>query len=440
MGYALSIYHIIIILHKGGGRMPERTPGQDGDHSPDYERIYAAVNWGTLSDEDRLGFILGDGDAEAWYSQPYLDVLMRFRQVPEVWGRIIVVWQKMHLRPRDLEAAVDKRLLMQAVSSNGTGPHYPVPTTATALLAKTFPPLRCFVDELLAEGFTILAGKPKKGKPYLALDMSLAIAVGRQAFMKFPTEKAKVLYISLEDGERRLQRRLLQMQSNLRTPEGLDFLYDFPRLGDGALEALTHYAQHYQVIIVDTIGRILPTQTQARKSLSEYQELTDVLGPIQQLALDKRAAIVMIDHLRKASADDDLDAIMGSQGKAGAADHALIYSRKGEEKDGVLKVFSRDLETDKIVLTLVDGHLEFLGKGEVYELDSEQNKIIRILEEEARPMAIPDIMKAMGIQADTHYKRFRVVMHRLYADDRIGRTKRGLYRLYGDDREEGVPF
>ena len=191
------------------------------------------------------------------------------------------------------------------------------------MLAKTFPPLRCFVDELLAEGFTILAGKPKKGKSYLALDMSLSIAVGRQAFMKFPTEQAKVLYVSLEDGERRLQRRLLQIQSNLKTPDGLDFLYSFPRLGDGAFEALTHYAQHYQIIIVDTVGRILPAQTQARKSLSEYQEFTDVLGPIQQLALDNRMAIVMIDHLRKAGADDDLDAIMGSQGKAGAADHAL---------------------------------------------------------------------------------------------------------------------
>jgi RecA-family ATPase len=300
--------------------------------------------------------------------------------------------------------------------------------------------LRCFVDELIAEGLTILAGKPKKGKSYLALDMSLSIAVGRQAFMKFPTEQAKVLYVSLEDGERRLQRRLLQIQSNLRTPEGLDFLYTFQRLGDGALEALTHYAQYYQIIIVDTIGRILPAQTQARKSLSEYQEFTDALGPIQQLALYNRMAIVMIDHLRKAGADDDLDAIMGSQGKAGAADHALIYSRKGEEKDGVLKVFSRDLEAEKFVLTLVSGHLEFLGKGEVYELDSEQNKIINILEEEARPMGIIEVMKAMGIQSDTHYHRFRKVLQRLYAEDRIGKTKRGLYRLYGDERDEGVPF
>lgn len=411
-----------------------------GDPHGAPSRTYQAITWETLTDRQRLEFILGDGDARAWYSEPYQAVLGRFRMQPETWGEIVAVWQDMRRRPGDLEAAVDQRVLQQAVCSNGAAPHYPVPTTATALLAKTFPPLRCFVEDLLAEGLTILAGKPKKGKSYLALDMSLSIAVGRQAFMKFPTERAKVLYVSLEDGERRLQRRLLQIQSNLKTPDGLDFLHTFPRLGDGALEALTHYARQYQVIIIDVIGRILPAQTQTRKSLSEYQEITDVLGPIQQLAQDQRMAVVLIDHLRKASVDDDGDAIMGSQGKIGAADHALIYGRKGEEKDGVLKVISRDLEEDKYVLSLVDGHLEFLGKGEVYELDSEQNRIISILEEEGRPMAIPEIMKALGINGDTHYKRFRMVMSRLYAEDRVGRTKRGHYRMYGEDREEGVPF
>lgn len=311
---------------------------------------------------------------------------------------------------------------------------FPVPQRALDLLGKAFPPLRCFVAEILAEGLTILAGKPKKGKSYLALDMSLSIAVGREAFRKFVTEQARVLYVSLEDGERRVQRRLLQMQPNLATPDGLAFLYEFPRLGEGALEALAHYAQTFQVIIIDVIGRILPPQTAARKSLSEYQELTDTLGPIQLLAQTNRMAIILIDHVRKASADDAGDTIMGSQGKFGVADHALLYSRKGEEKDGVLNILSRDLEEEKIVLTLTEGHLEFLGKGESFEVDSEQNRIIKVLEEERRPMGIPEIMKAMGID-DQHYKRFRVVMHRLYNEDRIGRLhKRGLYTLYGHDR------
>lgn len=387
-------------------------------------------------DYDLLDTLERTPSSDFWHQEQTFREVAALRQDKAAWSRVLTAARQQHILVEPWVAALDETIRR----SNGAGVQYPTPTTAITLLGKQFPPLRCFVEELLAEGLTILAGKPKKGKSYLALDMSLSIAVGREAFMKFPTERSHVLYVSLEDGERRLQRRLRAIQPNLATPQGLDFLYEFPRLGDGALEALAHYAHTYHVIIIDVIGRILPTQTQARKSLSEYQEITDVLGPIQQLAQDNRIAIILIDHLRKASAEDSGDAIMGSQGKIGAADHALIYSRKGEEKDGVLEVIGRDLEQEKFVLSMVNGHLEFLGKGEIYELDSEQNKIIRILSEEARPMGIPEIMRAMGLNSDAHYMRFRQVMSRLYADDRIGRTKRGLYRMYGDDREEGVPF
>jgi len=363
---------------------------------------------------------------------------IRREDPPLYFGELM---QAVGISLRERANAWDRDIATLAQASiNG---QFPTPQTATALLAKTLPPLRCFVEELIAEGLTILAGKPKKGKSYLALDMSLSLSVGREAFMKFPTEKSHVLYVSLEDGERRLQRRLRQIQPNISTPENLHFLYDFPRLGEGALEALQYYSKQFQVIFIDTLGRILPRETPARKSLSEYQEMTDVLGAIQGFAQQQRMAIIVIDHVRKASVEDDGDAIIGTQGKFGAADHALIYGRKGEEKDGVLKVISRDLENERFVLSMVNGHLEFLGKGEIYEMDSEQNKIIKILEEEARPMDIPSIMRAMGITGDAHYKRFRVVMHRLYSEDRVGRTKRGLYRLYGnydEDRVPGVPF
>lgn len=356
---------------------------------------------------------------------------------PAIWGLILSTLEHQGIRAGHIETAIEKAHLLR----NGSeATSYPVPQTATFLLSKTFDPLRCYVEGVLAEGLTLLAGKPKKGKSYLALDMSLSIAVGRQAFQHFFTEKAKVLYVSLEDGERRLQRRLRQIQPNLATPEGLEFLYTFPRLGEGAIEALDFYTKTFGVVIIDVLGRILPAQTPARKSLSEYQEITDTFGPIQQLAQDRGVAIVMIDHVRKASADDAGDTVIGSQGKIGVADHALIYSRKGEEKDGVLNIISRDLDEEKFVLTMTEGHLEFLGKGESFEMDSEQNRIIKILEEEHRPMGIPEIMKAMGL-GDVHYKRFRVVMHRLYSDDRVGRTqKRGLYTLYGHDRYDDVPF
>jgi AAA domain len=370
-----------------------------------------------------------------WHDDSTLLDVAPLLKVRTAKSRILSAARKQGIVIEEFLAAVEE----VSRTRNGQAP-YPQPISGTQTLRTEHDPLRCFVEEILAEGLTILAGKPKKGKSCVALDMSLSISVGRQAFMKFPTLHARVLYVSLEDGPRRIQRRLKGIQANLTTLTHLDFLYTFPRLGAGAFEALAHYAETYQVIIIDTLGRILPTQNTTRQSLSEYQLLTDVLAPIHQLAEDNRMAIVTIDHLRKASVDDDIDGVIGSQAKGGMADHLLFYTRKGREKDGVLQVLGRDLDDEKFVLSMVDGHLEFLGKGEIYELDSEHNKIITILGEEARPMGVRDIMLAMGIHGDTHYERFRKVLQRLYKDDRIGKTQRGLYRLYGEDRAEGVPF
>jgi hypothetical protein len=370
-----------------------------------------------------------------WTDPTTLRAVASLRTDKRAWSRVITAARRHGIV---LDPWIDA--LDEAIRHANGAASFPTPTPGRVILATEHDPLQRFVEEVLVEGLTLLAGKPKKGKSYLALDMSLSIAVGRQAFLKFPTMHSKVLYVSLEDGERRIKRRLLSIQHNLTTPDGLDFLFAFPRLGDGALEALTYYAATYQVIVIDILGRMLPPQIPMNKSLSEYQQFMDLLGPIQKMAEHLHVAIILIDHMRKASAEDDIDTIIGSQGKGGSADHILIYARKGEEKDGVLKVSGRDLEEEKFVLSLVDGHLEFLGKGEIYNLDSEQNKIITILAEEHRPLSTQEIMKAMGIQGDTHYQRFRKVLYRLYADDRIGRTKRGLFRLYGDDREEGVPF
>jgi AAA domain len=316
----------------------------------------------------------------------------------------------------------------------------PRPQPAEELLHEEFPPTRTFVKDILVEGMTFLAGKPKKGKSYMALDMSLALAVGRLAFQHFPTEQARVLYVSLEDGPRRLQRRLRAIQPNISNPKGLDFLYTFPRLGAGAVEQLHAYAQQYEVIIVDVLGRVLPEASVVRKNLSEYQEFTDHLGAIQTLAQEEHIAILIIDHVRKAAAEDVFDTIIGTQGKWGSADNGLVYERKGEEKDAVLHTAGRELEEQKIVLTMTDGHITYMGTGDLFEMDSEQNRIIQILEEEHRPMGLPDLMKALGLN-EAHYKRFRVLMHRLYHEDRIGRTKRGMYTLYGHDRHlDDVPF
>src|SRR4051812_49260965 len=51
--------------------------------------------------------------------------------------------------------------------------------SAAELRSRTFPPVAFCVPDLIPEGLTLIAGKPKIGKSWLALDVCIAVALGR---------------------------------------------------------------------------------------------------------------------------------------------------------------------------------------------------------------------------------------------------------------------
>ena len=79
------------------------------------------------------------------------------------------------------------------------------PIAATELWGKTFPAVRWAVPGLLPEGVTLLAGSPKIGKSWLALGIAVAVATGGIALGTIPVDPGEVLYLALEDTQRRLQ-------------------------------------------------------------------------------------------------------------------------------------------------------------------------------------------------------------------------------------------
>ena len=80
--------------------------------------------------------------------------------------------------------------------------------TAAELQRKTFPPVSYCVPDLIPEGLTIIAGKPKIGKSWLALDICIAVAAGRFCLGERKPVQGDVLYAAMEDNPRRLQRRI----------------------------------------------------------------------------------------------------------------------------------------------------------------------------------------------------------------------------------------
>jgi AAA domain len=217
------------------------------------------------------------------------------------------------------------------------------------LLSWELPPVRWTIPEILPEGLTILAGKPKLGKSWLALSVALSIAAGGVALGAQPVAKGDVLYLALEDNARRLQSRARRLlESMTETPSNLEFALDWPRLGEGGLAYLEEYLKAHpdlRLVVIDTWARIAPPSGERR--CSQYEGDYESLTPLKRLADTYHVSILAVHHLRKTGSSDVLDEIIGSTGVTGAVDGTLILKRDRGQTDATLFVTGRDVEREQ---------------------------------------------------------------------------------------------
>ena len=195
----------------------------------------------------------------------------------------------------------------------------------------TIPPPRPIVEGLLHEGMLLFGGKSKRGKSWLMLNLALAVATGNQVWQHFPTrEPQPVLYLALEDGRGRIQRRLRAIQPGIQTTGKLQLLYDFPLLNDGGIERLRHYIEtwHYRLVILDVLARGNSDRT--------YHDIYRMFAPLQDLHRRLPFCLAMLTHLRKADAEDIFDTLHGMVAYQGAQDTLWVLERPPRDAVGVL--------------------------------------------------------------------------------------------------------
>jgi len=95
--------------------------------------------------------------------------------------------------------------------------------TGAWLDAQVFPPLSYVVPGLVPEGSVLLVGAPKIGKSWLVLAVGLAAASGGKA-LGLDVSKRPVLYLALEDGDRRLQDRCRRLLADDPIPAEFQYL------------------------------------------------------------------------------------------------------------------------------------------------------------------------------------------------------------------------
>lgn len=304
-----------------------------------------------------------------------------------------------------------KESLLKLVSDSkewhppGTKPPKPVlkAITAAALEEKEFPDLLWVVSGLLTEGLTILAGRPKKGKSWMALGLSVAVASGGVALGKIPVEKGDVLYLALEDNERRLKSRLSRIKAEgSRLPAHLHMVTDFPPLQMGGMQALMDWLDKHpktRMVVIDTLGRILPPgKGNSNQFVDDYQ----FMGKLQKLAIDRGIAFLIIHHIRKQGAEYAVDRVAGTTGLTGAADSVWVLDTGKPPASAILHVTGRDIEAQEIALKFDMGFWSIMGEAKEVLISEERREIISLLDQNG-PLTPKEIAETLGRNINALY-------------------------------------
>lgn len=204
-------------------------------------------------------------------------------------------------------------------------------------------PIEYCVDGLISQGLFILAGAPKVGKSWLALDMCLSIAKGEKVLGK-ETSCGHVVYLSLEDSLIRLQNRLYELTDE--PSDNLNFAIMAESISNGLPEQIEYCRKRFddlKIVVIDTLQKV------RNESESSYSSDYKELSVLKSLADKLGIAIVLVHHTRKCSDGDPFNMISGSTGLSGCVDGSmvLIESKRGSRK-AKLYCVGRDIENQEI--------------------------------------------------------------------------------------------
>jgi hypothetical protein len=307
--------------------------------------------------------------------------------------------------------------------------------TGDWLDAQHFQPLRYAVPGILPEGSTLLVGPPKIGKSWAVLDLLLSIAAGGRAFGAIPTgEPRPVLYLALEDGDRRLQDRCRKLLNGGDIPKRFQYMTTIPvgRLVDVVAE-WTARNPDAAAVVLDTLGKVMPQQQPGE---SAYQRDYRVGGRLKRLADEHDGLALLTNHHdRKAGAEDFVETVSGTHGLAGAADTIIVLSRARHETDGLLKVTGRDVAEGEYALNFRDGcawQVAGVDLGAAADVARSRRAISALGDQAGNVVAFvnesdgvraADVAAACGIDERTA----GTYLARLANANRIDKITRGLY-------------
>lgn len=211
--------------------------------------------------------------------------------------------------------------------------------SAATILGTSYPPVEYVVPGLIPEGLTMLVASPKIGKSWMVLGLALASASGGVALGRLRVDRRPVLYLALEDGERRLQGRLRTIHG---TPEaGLLFKTSLGHFGpvDVISAFIDRHAEDRPLVILDTLGKVRGVGNGADNYGRDYTQMSQLKSCVDSCP---GSSLIVVHHTNKGEHGDFLSGVSGTQGLAGAADTIAVIQRERNSPEGALHITSRD--------------------------------------------------------------------------------------------------
>lgn len=222
---------------------------------------------------------------------------------------------------------------------------------AVQIAQTEYPELSYIIDGLIPYGLSSLAGRPKVGKSWLALQMAYAVSTGQTVLGKQSTQ-GNVLYLSLEDNERRIKSRMIKQGWDFSLNPDVDFETTWNRFNkQGSIDNLFEkiLKENILLTIVDTISRALPHGNNGDEKM-----LGDVYDRLQKFCLETNRSILLNDHHRKPKGDsgqDGIDDIWGATAKGAILDAYMAIYRTRQKASAKLCVGGRDIEENEFDMT-----------------------------------------------------------------------------------------
>jgi len=299
--------------------------------------------------------------------------------------------------------------------------------TGNELREKEFPPVSWAIPDILPAGVALFGGREKMGKSWLAFSLCIAVATGGYALGKMPVERGQSLYLSLEDPERRLYKRIRRLAGEDADLGGFHYATEWPTADQGGVEDLATWLEAHRecrLVVVDTHKRIRP---RTRAKGNPYEDDYDALQPFVPLASKHNTAILVLHHLNQQSEPHDpFDAFSGTSGLTAATEQIWLLTRKRGDADAYLMIDGKDIEEPQELALGWDAQTcswTAQGDAQTHRLNKERREIVEVMTLWDEPMGPKGVAQAL----DKDYNQTRQLMYKMAGDGQLTQEGYGKY-------------